>query len=371
MIGSSKTLRPLEKGRLMALTLKGAWRASPPPFASPVDQLPAVADALHRRGAGALVWWKLSRHIPEHIPSEQFQESYRSNLLHAFMQERVLEKTISTLNRHGVEPLLVKGLVVARVYPDLGLRPCGDIDLQIDPAHLAACLKGLREVPEAATWVDLHQGVPDLPDRDYKELVRRSQRIRVGEVSLRVLGVEDQLRLLCLHFARHGGWRPLWLCDIGAFLEALPDGFDWDYFWSGDPCLSTWGRAVLDLAVELLDVRVGATGRFARSAKTDWLQEVVLTEWGSENPGDSHSRDSKSMATHFLSPTTISTGLCCRIPNAMEAAFKRGHFPANGRMRAWHQVVYSLGRAARFMLRLPSLLLHRDRMSLPCQIHVQ
>jgi hypothetical protein len=56
--------------------------------------------------------------------------------------------------------------------------------------------------------VDLHVAVPDLPDRPWDEVFRRSRLAALGEVAVRVLGPEDQLRLLCLHLARHGIARP-------------------------------------------------------------------------------------------------------------------------------------------------------------------
>ena len=67
----------------------------------------------------------------------------------------------------------------------------------------------------------------------------------LGDVPVRVLGPEDQLRLLCLHLARHGISRPLWLCDIGACLESSPPDFDWDCCLRGSKTLSDWTTCVL------------------------------------------------------------------------------------------------------------------------------
>src|SRR5205807_1179327 len=82
---------------------------------------------------------------------------------------------------------------------------------------------GLRGV------VDLHEGMPDLPDRSWDEVYRRSRLVRLRNSDVRILGAEDHLRLTCFHLLRHGAWCPLWLCDVVVILESLPPGFDWDY----------------------------------------------------------------------------------------------------------------------------------------------
>ncbi len=80
--------------------------------------------------------------------------------------------------------------------------------------------------------VDLHAGPPE-GRTDWREVWGRSVRLEVEGVGVRTLGAEDHLRLLCLHFLRHGGWRPLWLCNIGAVMESRPPDFDWDLFFEG------------------------------------------------------------------------------------------------------------------------------------------
>ena len=66
-----------------------------------------------------------------------------------------------------------------------------------------------------------------------EELYLHSQLVLLGKAEIRVLGFEDQVRLLCLHMLYHGVFRPVWLCDLGMTLESLPSDFDWDYFLSG------------------------------------------------------------------------------------------------------------------------------------------
>jgi hypothetical protein len=175
-----------------------------------------------------------------------------------------------------VEPILIKGWSSARLYPEPGLRTSGDVDLCVPPDRVETAAAALSAAPLPCA-VDLHRAVPDLPDRPWDEVFRRSRLTALGEVAVRVLGPEDQLRLLCLHLVRHGIARPLWLCDVGACLESLPADFDWDYCMWGRTHLSRWAVCVLGLAGRLLDGRtpVATAGRFP-----PWVERAVLWCWG-------------------------------------------------------------------------------------------
>src|SRR5262249_56795426 len=106
------------------------------------------------------------------------------------------------------------------------LRPCDDVDLCVPEDQLAVAVGALSG--PLPCIVDLHGGVPDLPDRTWGEVFGRSRLVPGVGSEVRILGEEDQLRLLCLHLARHGIARPLWLCDVGACLEGLPERLDCD-----------------------------------------------------------------------------------------------------------------------------------------------
>jgi hypothetical protein len=122
---------------------------------------------------------------------------------------------------------------------------------------------------------------------------------------VRVLGAEDELRLLCLHQARHGMARPLWLCDVGACLEGLPEGFDWDYCLRGRG--SGWVECVVGLARRLL----GAVAVGDYSDRGDgvpaWVERAVLRCWGEERPSWRHGHGSGPIKDAFglgLSPSS-------------------------------------------------------------------
>src|SRR5262249_54417073 len=155
------------------------------------------------------------------------------------------------LRHRGVDVLVCKGWTIARLYPETGLRPYGDIDSCVRPDQMTTAMAILSEEGGPGGNVDLHCGVPDLENRRWHDLIRRSRLVSLGAEQVRILGPEDQLRQLCLHLLRHGAWRPLWLCDIGMFVESLPAGFDWDYFLHGKQRLAGWLVCVLGLASRL------------------------------------------------------------------------------------------------------------------------
>ena len=133
--------------------------------------------------------------------------------------------------------------------------------------------------------VDLKAGLHDLPGRSMDDVYSRSQLAPLGNVHVRVLGMEDHLRLLCLHLLRHGAWRPLWLCDVAAALESMPQNFDWDYFMSGSKRHTAWVVCVLGLAHHLLGAGLERTPLDEKAKRVpDWLVSEVLRRWESGHP---------------------------------------------------------------------------------------
>jgi hypothetical protein len=63
--------------------------------------------------------------------SAELHDAYRLFALQAVLHEQRLTRAFALLRAAGVEAILGKGWAVARLYPDLGLRPYGDIDLYV------------------------------------------------------------------------------------------------------------------------------------------------------------------------------------------------------------------------------------------------
>src|SRR5262245_26533271 len=308
--------RSLERGKTVAAVLAGSWRSSPPALDLSPAAVAEIAPVLLRTGAGSLAWWRASgagRH--DTGTSLLFREAYRLHSRQAADHEEHLKQLLRLLRRRGAEALVCKGWATARLYPERGLRTYGDIDLCVRPSHLTAAMAILSHEGGPGQYVDLHCGIPDLEHRRFEDVVRRSRMVSLGEEEARLLGPEDQLQQLCLHLLRHGAWRPLWLCDIGMFVESLPANFDWDYFLHGKQRLTGWMICVLGLASRLLSARLAEPAIIRRAAKLpDWLEAAVLRAWGGTLSGDSHSRDEVSMAIHLRRPAGLLTALSRRWP---------------------------------------------------------
>ena len=250
-------LRMTDRGKMVAEVLAGVWRRCPSSPSLSAEQLGRIAPLLTYGGEAALVWARVRNGRLRNGPEMRwFRDEHRRSTTTAFQYEEQIQYAISRMRAGGVEPILIKGWANARHYADPGLRPYSDIDLCVRPEQHAAASAVVRGLAGMALPVDLHRGIPDLPDRSWDELYRRSRLLELGGVPVRVLGPEDHLRLLCLHLVRHGAWRMLWLCDVGASLESQPDDFDWDYSLSGRPWQSEWVVAAMGLAGSLLGVRV-------------------------------------------------------------------------------------------------------------------
>ncbi len=259
-----------------------------------------------------------------------------------------LKRVVLTLKKAGMDPLLIKGWAIGRLYPEPALRQWTDIDLICEPDQGAAArqLLGATEPLD----VDLHEGWQHLADlmgarpaQFPEQFMERSEIIPLGSTTVRVLGAEDQLRLLCRHFLNHGGWRTIWLCDIAVALESLPRAFDWDYLLSGAS-----RRAVLwttGLAGRLLGARLTGTPlERAPAHLPGWLEPSLLAQWGSDySPPGQLDR----IPRH---PVWIARELWRHWPNAIQATFATD-FPDDRIPRLPLQLLVYLQRGTAFARR--------------------
>jgi len=363
----------LDRGRTVAAALSGAWRSSPPPLELSPATLADIAPVILRTGAGGLAWWRASG-AGQHDSGIAllFREAYRLHTTQSGEHEQHLKQLLRLLRHGGVEAIVCKGWATARLYPRPGLRPYGDIDLCVPPSHMTTAMAILSRDGGPAECVDLHSGVPDLEGRHWEDVVRRSRLVSLGQEEVRLLGPEDQLRQLSLHLLRHGAWRPLWLCDIGMFMESLPAGFDWDYFLHGAQRLTEWIVCALALANRLLGAQLAEPAMIRRAAKLpNWLESAVLRAWGSVLSGDSHTRDDQPMAVHLRRPIGLLTALSRRWPNPIEAAVKLQVGPSTSWPLSLLQLAFMLRRTARFVGRVPFLKKHKPLQGeMPFELHM-
>ena len=266
------------------------------------------------------------------------------------MHRTEIEEIISLLNSAGVQPVLVKGWAVARLYPEEGLRPYGDIDLCFLPDQYPKALVVLNS-PEAARYsIDVHEGFAKLDDLSADELIARSEPAELGAARFRVLGEEDHLRILCTHLLRHSAWRPMWLCDIGVAIESRSAGFDWDRCLGSNSRVAEWVACAIGLAHRLLEARVDDTPVAERAKRLPgWLIPRVMRNWDEPFPENYPPLSYlPPMATYFRHPAGVLKALRKRWPDPIEATIRlRG--PFNEMPRLPFQIGNVLWRIVRFL----------------------
>jgi hypothetical protein len=308
-------------GELIARALAGAWRSVPPQLDLSTVELEKIAPLLIGSGAASLTWAKLRLSELKNTPvALEFQQAYRLHSIQAAIHESEIPIVLKMLHSAEFEPLLVKGWAVARFYPEKGMRPYGDIDLCFRPEHYRAAAT-IVSSPEGEKYnVDLHEGLEKLDDQSLDDLFARSETLKLGDVDVRVLRLEDQLRILCTHLLRHGAWRPLWLCDIAAIVESLPSNFDWNLCFGTDRRQADQIACCIGLAHQLLGARIDDTPVSRRAGHLPrWLVPAVLKQWKRSHALDHIPPELMSVSLRHL--THIPKALRRRWPNPVEATF--------------------------------------------------
>ncbi len=152
---------------------------------------------------------------------QEVKETYLAYCIHAAHHEQEVREIFQIFRDAGIEPILIKGWAVGRLYAEAGLRPAGDIDLCVAAHQLDAAEALLNRAENQHYHVDLgHDEISKFGGPSFEELRTSSGLVDLDGTRVRVLAAEDNLRILCLHLLKHGAWRPLWLCDIAASLES-------------------------------------------------------------------------------------------------------------------------------------------------------
>lgn len=306
-------------------------------------------------GAGSLGWWRIRESpLSECEAGQELRTAYQLHSLQAAIHKTEIEEVILLLNSGGVEPVLVKGWAVASLYPEQGLRPYGDIDLCFLPDQHQTAVSVLRSAEARKYSVDVHQGFGKLDGLSLDELTARTEPACLGEARFRLLGSEDQLRILCTHMLRHCAWRPLWLCDIAAAVESRSGTFDWDRCLGKDRREADWVACAIGLAHQLLEARVDDTPVAQRAKRLPgWLIPDVMRNWDQPFPElypPLSYQAMPAMTTYLRHPAGVVKALRTRWPDPIEATMRlRG--PFNEMPRLPFQMGYAFLRIVRFMTR--------------------
>ena len=274
------------------------------------------------------------------------------SLIWSSIRESQLVEAYKYLRSKGVEPLLAKGWAAARLYPESGLRPYGDLDLLVKPEHHSMALDALDspQAPECA--VELHCQFRELTDRSVSDLFARSQSVVLGDTEIRILGAEDHLRLLCLHALHHGLWRPVWLVDIAVVLDRMHSEIDWQMCLRGDRWFTDGVKCVLRLSHELLGVSEAQLPAVCRDSRLPrWFLPATLRQWGATG----HYMSGRGMDEYLQDFSGLIGALYSRWPNPIRSTFTmRAAFDNS---RRWpFQLAECCRRGLGFLGRLPRLI---------------
>jgi hypothetical protein len=204
------------------------------------------------------------------------------------LMKRRFELKIATAFDHfrntGIEPLLLKGWVTSRAYPELEPRAYTDIDLAVSSIDYETAQK-LLELPEIRTLsIDLHKEVRHLDTLPWAELFARSEIVGIGGTDVRIPCPEDHLRIVCVHWLNDGGASKERLRDIYYAVANRPKEFDWERCLG---CVSEtrrkWVITAIGLAHRYLDLYIDDLP-FANEARhiPAWVERTLKKEWQSD-----------------------------------------------------------------------------------------
>ncbi|HEX3281766.1 MAG TPA: nucleotidyltransferase family protein [Pyrinomonadaceae bacterium] len=326
--------------------MAGSWRALPPQLEVSDHELKKATPWLLQSGAGALAWRRVATSsLAISDAGMELQQAYRLHTLRALKHERYITRVLTLLHREGIEPILVKGWSVARLYPERGLRPYGDIDLCIAPADFARAERVLKNTEGSLSQVDLHCDFQKFDNRSWKSMYQRSVVAELEGVEVRMLCPEDQLQLLSFHFLREGAWRPLWLCDIALLLETRPESFLWPVAIK-EGKRSDWLACSLLLAHQLLNANLdGVPSTMVSKRLPRWFVPCVLREWIKPSMPIRHRLP---LHKSSLSPIETLNALRARWPNKIEGTVGVGG-PFNEVPRLPFQMAHCFLRASKYL----------------------
>src|SRR5689334_13804251 len=168
-------------GRLIAAAYTQAWRSAPPPLTLAANEIQDIAPLLLQTGGAALLWRRLrSTKLAGEAAGQQLRQAHRLHLLQAGLRESEISRAITYIRSAGINPLLGKGWAIARLYPERGLRPFGDIDLYVHPQAYAKACAAIRTPGAPSVPIDLHKGIGPLADRRFEEIDERSDQQMLG-----------------------------------------------------------------------------------------------------------------------------------------------------------------------------------------------
>lgn len=193
-------------------------------------------------------------------------------------------KAFSLFREKGIEPILIKGLAAARLYPEPGFRASIDMDLAVSESDFDAAVEIAVSAAAYGLAIDLHRELRHLDTVKWKDLFARSQLLDLEGGTIRVLSHEDHLRVLCVHWLMDGGANKEKLWDIYYGIQNRPPDFDWDRLLNTvSEKRRRWLVCAIGLAHHFLGLNLDDTPIKDDAKKIPrWMLKAVEKEWASE-----------------------------------------------------------------------------------------
>lgn len=245
--------------------LSPAQRAQAEALMAQVPDWRAFFETAARNHALPMVARHLRTFDADHFDSAEAEEVHQvvgQQAVHNLSTVAELRKYIETCLKPSDTPFVVfKGITLAhRYYPDLGLRPCRDIDIAVKPEHMERLvrlslkagyalhapngrggaitreqdIKALLNYGRSAVLIspqgiaiDLQPGIDKFSGIfDSIDVFEEAQHVQLGGISIPMLPETLLFNYICHHHARHLWSRLHWISDLDALLSS-PD-FDLD-----------------------------------------------------------------------------------------------------------------------------------------------
>ncbi len=218
------------------------------------------------------------------VPATKITDEVRWNLLQIKAQERRAVQAVELFRKNGIEPILIKGVAAAQFYPPSKLRASIDVDLAVSAADYPSAYDLSRSLAADGMAIDLHRELRHLETAAWDDLFRRSVLLRLDGENVRILGPEDNLRVLCVHWLTDGGAIKDRLWDVYYAVKNRPPNFDWDKFLGPvSKRRRRWMICTVGLAHKYLDLDIRDTPIAEQALDLPgWLIVTVEREWASE-----------------------------------------------------------------------------------------
>jgi len=201
--------------------------------------------------------------------------------LNSAVQKVRIAAAFRAFRSHGIEPILIKGWTVGRLYPPESPRHSADVDIAVSGEDFERALRLVSDSDCLQLNIDLHRCFRHFDRRPWASLFDCSELVELENTPVRILSAEDNLRIVCGHWLNDGGANRDRLWDIYYSVEKRPANFDWDKCLNAaGPERRSWVIYAIAMAHEYMGLNIDELPfRHEARAFPDWMRRTVEEEW--------------------------------------------------------------------------------------------